>query len=220
MMGALFGKKEPKKTPQEQAREWKHALNGEQRALDRQIRKIQQAEQKAKAEAKKAAKSGDISVVRVYSKELLHSRKTIKRMQIAKTQINSVIMQIQLQMSQIKVAGGLQRSTEVMATMSQLVRVSDIASTMQNLSREMTKAGLMDEMINDTLDSVMDDVSDTEADEEVNKVVEEMMQSQMAGARVGTSKLPEQQQQAAETTVEDEEEDEELMRKFNAMKEA
>lgn len=216
-MDALFGKKTPPKTPQDLAREWKHSLNGEARALDRQMRKIQQTEIRIKQEAKKAAKQGDMGAVRIYAKELLHSRKAVKRMMIAKTQISSVINQIQLQVSQLKVVGSLQKSTEVMSIMSSLVRVQDISETMANLSREMTKAGLMDEMISDTLDNVLDDVDEEEADEEVNKVVEEVMQSQMAGARVGSSKLPVAQQQQ-EVAEEDTEEDAELEKRFNAMK--
>lgn len=221
-MNKLFGKPAPPpKTPAETAREWKHGLNAEQRGMDRQMRKIQQAMAKAKVEAKKAAKVNELGAVRIFAKEILHGQKTIKRMQVTKTMLNSVKMQIDLQVAQIKVTGSLQKSSEVMATMSGLVRIGDISQTMQDMSREMMKFGLIDEMVEESMGGIMDDVSDTEADEEVNKVVEDLMSEKMTGTRVNTTKLPAQEVAVEEEpNLEDEAGDDELMAKFNAMKAA
>eukprot|EP00759_Apiculatamorpha_spiralis_P046579 PhF_6_TR42886/c0_g1_i1/m.64975/K12193/VPS24, CHMP3; charged multivesicular body protein 3 len=123
--------------------------------------------------------------VRLYAKEILHSRHAVKRLHKAKTQMNSVSMQLQQQMSQMKLAGSLAKSTEVMQHMNSLMRVTEVANAMRTMSAEMTKMGLMEEMINDTLDSALDDdISEGEAEEEVAKVIQDVIQDKLKGSRV------------------------------------
>jgi charged multivesicular body protein 3 len=57
------------------------------------------------------------------AKELLQSRKARKRLVIAKAQCNSVILQINQQLGQLKVMGALQKSGEVMKLMNSLSKV-------------------------------------------------------------------------------------------------
>lgn len=210
----------------EQAKHWKKALQGEMRGLDRQVRNIQRAELKVKMEAKAAAKKGDVGAVRLLSKEILHSRKACKRLVTAKTQMNSVIMQLEMQASQMKLMGALSRSTEVMTSMNQLIKVTEVGAMMRQMSAEMMRAGLIEEMVGDTLDSALDDdVEEDELDSEVNKVVEEVMTGKMQGARVGTTALPARAAAAPvaeddQPIAEDEAEDDELAARFASMKTA
>merc|ERR1719405_129076 len=88
-------------------------------------------------------------------------------------QMNSVVMQMQNQMAQQKVMGHMVKSTEVMGAMNRLVKVGDIRNTMQAMQKEMMKAGLIDEMIDDQMDD-MDEADEEAADEEVMKVMEEL----------------------------------------------
>lgn len=55
-MQSLFGP--PKKTPEEQSKEWVRQMRSEGHKLDQQIRKIQLAEKKVTLTAKQAAKKG------------------------------------------------------------------------------------------------------------------------------------------------------------------
>lgn len=71
----------------------------------------------------------------------------------------------------LRVAGTLQKSGEVMRLVNQLVKLPEISQSMQQLSMEMTKAGLMDEMIEDTMEMMDDEDLEEEADEEVNNVL-------------------------------------------------
>jgi charged multivesicular body protein 3 len=214
ILESLFGP--PKKSPEEQAKEWRRELNAEQRKIDAQVRKIQREEQKAVVSAKQAAKMGDNVAVRMLAKEILGARKSVKRLITAKTQMNSVGMQLQQQASMLKLAGTMQKSTEIMAQMNTLCKIPELQAVVMNMSREMTKAGLIEEMMDDTMESALDgDISDSELDTEVGKVVEEVMQAKMQGARVGSSKIPEKQKepvQAEEAAAEDEEDDELMAR--------
>lgn len=72
--------------------------------------------------------------------------------------------------------------------MNQLVRLPQFNAVMQTMAREMEKAGLIDEMMNDTLESLDDDNIDEAADAEVNKVLDEVTATLPAAAN---SRLPE-----------------------------
>lgn len=222
VMAALFGK--PPVPVQDQAKEWKKQLKSEMRNVDKQVRAIQRAQAKVIMEAKAAAKKNDVVAVRTLSKELLHSRKACNRLMTAKTQMNSVIMQVDMQVSQMKLMGALQKSTQVMTSMNQLLKVHEVNNVMRAMSMEMTKAGLIEEMVGDTLDNALDDdVSEGELDDEVNKVVEDVMSGKLSAAKIGTSRLPERAAAAPaeaeeEEPVEEDEADAELAAKFAAMK--
>jgi len=214
---ALFGP--PPKSPDELCKEWRRNLASEGRKIDMQVRKIQREEQKAVKSAKTAAKTGDMVVVRMLSKEILHSRKAVKRLITAKTQMNSIGMQLQQQASTLKLAGTMQKSTQIMGQMNSLMKISEIQGTMQAMSREMAKAGFLEENINETLDSALDgDISDTELDTEVGKVVEEVLHDKMQGAHVGAGRIPQAQAQAEPEEEEEDPDDAELMAKFAKLK--
>jgi hypothetical protein len=88
----------------------------------------------------------------------------------------------------MKVAKGMQRSAEVMTCkftimlhicqaflkpitdMNNLVKLPQFAGTMRVMAQEMQKAGLIEEMMNDTLDDLDPEGIEEAADEEVEKV--------------------------------------------------
>eukprot|EP01090_Pellita_catalonica_P021572 TRINITY_DN8111_c0_g1_i2.p1 TRINITY_DN8111_c0_g1~~TRINITY_DN8111_c0_g1_i2.p1 ORF type:complete len:108 (+),score=31.91 TRINITY_DN8111_c0_g1_i2:283-606(+) len=70
----------------------------------------------------------------------------------------------------MKVAQCMQKSAKVMKQMNALVRIPEIAETMQTLSREMARAGMIEEMTSEVLDDLDSDMED-EADAEVDKVL-------------------------------------------------
>merc|ERR1711907_282792 len=175
-------------------------LRHEMRAIDRQITRIEREEFKIKMTIKEHAKKGQADAARMLAKSLVQSRKAKNRMHMTKTQINSVSMQIQQQMSMARVAGALQKSSAVMAAMSQLVRMTEICATMQALSKEMMKAGLIEEMMDDAFEAVEDDDLDEAADEEVDKVMMELT-SGLLQANVGAT-TPAAAEHVDEDTVE------------------
>ena len=74
----------------------------------------------------------------------------------------------------MRMSGSIQKSTEVMAVMRNLVKLPEIQAAMMDLSKEMTKAGLIEEMMEDTFESLEDDDLEEEADKEVDKVLWEI----------------------------------------------
>jgi len=170
----LFGKT-PKKDPKEQVREWSSDLRKEGRKLDRQIRTIKLEEAKVQKSIKDAAKKGQKDVCTILAKEIIQSRKAVNKIYSAKAQLNSVDMQMKNQLATVRLAGTLEKSTIVMSSMQNLIKVPEIQAVMMAMSREMTKAGISEEMLEDTMES-MDDQEELEdaAQEEVDKILFEV----------------------------------------------
>ncbi|XP_003744328.1 charged multivesicular body protein 3 [Galendromus occidentalis] len=177
----LFGKE---KSPKDQVRGWMSKLRKETYQLDRQMKNIQREEEKIKRSLKEAAKKGDRDVCLIYAKEIVRSRKAVSRVCASKAQINSVMLGINHQLASLRVAGSIQKSTEVMKSMQALVKVPEVAQTMQELSREMMKAGVIEEMMEDTMDEILDNNEELEeqAQEEIDKVLFEVTAGALGNA--------------------------------------
>ncbi|KAI9340976.1 Snf7-domain-containing protein [Pilaira anomala] len=160
-----------KKTPDELVKKWRQEIRSQQRGIQRQIQAIDNEEAKVKRSIKQVAKKGDVKNCRMLAKELIRSQRHKDRLYTSKAQMNSIIMQLEHQLATLKVAGSLQKSGEVMKLVNQLAKLPEISQTMQQMSMEMTKAGIMEEMIGDTMDMMDDDDIEEAADEEVNNVL-------------------------------------------------
>jgi len=181
----LFGKTAPV-DPRKKGREMSAAIRKEQRLLQREITKIKREEDKVALSLKKAAKSGEREACTILAKEIINSKKAVNRIHTSVAQLKSVEYQIQNQMAMVKVAGAFEKSTQVMQAMQQLVKVTEVRDNMMNLSKEMTRMGIMEELMTDTMDSVLDADEDEEdaAQDEIDKVLFELTAGQLG-------KLPE-----------------------------
>lgn len=168
------------------------------------------------------------------AKEIVNSRRAKDRIHTSKAQLNSVGMQLQHQLggilkfkvssnnrfiiAQVKIAGTLKKSTEIMKLVNRLCRVPEMMKQMQDMQQEMMKAGIIEEMVSDTMDTVMDaDDIEEEADEQVQKVLTELTAGLFGqvGA-VGTEEPTDQQQSIEEPADADMEE---MKARLNILKE-
>ncbi|KAL0811458.1 hypothetical protein ABMA28_009858 [Loxostege sticticalis] len=178
----LFGKS-PERNPKEMVNEWSHKIRKEGYNLDRQIRSIQREEEKIKRSLKEAAAKNDKQVCTILAKEIIRSRKAISKIYTSKAHLNSVQLQMKNQLATLRVAGSLQKSTEVMQAMQALIRLPEIAHTMQELSKEMMRAGIIEEMLDDTMSSMEDEEEVEEAAQaELDKVLWELTQGKLGEA--------------------------------------
>jgi charged multivesicular body protein 3 len=175
----LFGKT---KDPKDHVREMTRKMRSEITKLERQINQIARKEEQIKREIKAEAKKGNKDACLVLAKGLVHSRRAVSKMYMAKTQINSAIMGMQHQLATMKMAGSIQSSNEVMQAMQKLVKVPEIMATMRELSKEMTKAGIITEMIEETMESFEPEELEEQAAKEVDKVLWEVTDGQLGEA--------------------------------------
>ncbi|NP_998485.1 charged multivesicular body protein 3 [Danio rerio] len=205
----LFGKTQ-EKPPKDLINEWSLKIRKEMRVIDRQIRDIQREEEKVKRSIKDAAKKGQKDVCIILAKEMIQSKRAINKLYASKAQMNSVLLSMKNQLSVLRVAGALQKSTEVMKAMQSLVKIPEIQATMRDLSKEMMKAGIIEEMLEDTLEG-MDDEEEMEeaAEAEVDKILFEITAGALGKAPSKVTDLPDPVAIGATAAPEEESEEEE-----------
>ena len=89
-MDFLFGRK---KTPDEMLRQNQRALNKAIRELDRERTKMEQQEKKIIADIKKMAKQGQMDAVKIMAKDLVRTRRYVKKFMLMRANIQVGIME-------------------------------------------------------------------------------------------------------------------------------
>lgn len=212
----LFGKSQ-ERDPKQQVQEWTSKLRKESYALDRQVRSIQREEDKLKKTLKEAAKKNDKEVCTILAKELIRSRKAINKIYTSKAHINSVQLQMKNQLATVRVAGSLAKSTEVMTAMQALVKLPEVAASMREMSKEMMKAGIIEEMIDETMES-MEDVEEMEeeAQKEVDKVLWEITAGKLGEAPAAPIAAPAKEGESSGVAADVEEDQEDDMEEMQS----
>lgn len=145
-------------------------------------------------------------------------RKQSARLATSKAQLQSVGMQVNEAFSVRKIEGSIKNSTGIMKDVNTLVRLPELTGTMRELSQELVKAGIIEEMVSDTLEA-QDLGEDEEAEEEVDKVLADILKG-----KEGAAKAPSQPVQAIpsapEAEPEEEEDQEELLEQMRGRLEA
>ncbi|KLO08275.1 hypothetical protein SCHPADRAFT_908766 [Schizopora paradoxa] len=170
-------------TPEERVRKWQSSLRAEQRRLDREMRQLNQAKKVAEGQVKSLASKGDTKNAKVLAREIVKSRKQLDRMSVGKAKLGSIDMQLKENLATIKVTGIMNKSTEIMKICNSMVKLGQFNQTMQNMSMEMTKAGIMSEMIEEAMEGTEDDELEEEADAEVDKVLFEITDGKLGEAK-------------------------------------
>lgn len=85
-------------TPEERVKDWQRRLKAESRKLDREIRQLDGATGKTKAEVRKLALKGDTRNARVLASEVVRSNKQKQRLYTSQARLNSINMQLQHQL--------------------------------------------------------------------------------------------------------------------------
>lgn len=89
--------------------------------------------------------------VRVFAQELIRCRKMSARLITSKAQLSSVQMQVNEAFMTRKIEGSIRVSVGIMRHVNSLIRVPELAGTMQELSKELMKAGIIEEMVGENL---------------------------------------------------------------------
>ncbi|KAI0347282.1 vacuolar sorting protein Vps24 [Trametopsis cervina] len=177
-------------TAEEKIRAWQGKLRAEQRQLDREMRQLDTATKKAQTTVKQLATKGDVKSARLLAREVVRSNKQKDRLSVSKARLGSINTQLMQQMAMAKVTGALQKSTEIMKLSNQLIKLPQISQTMREMSMEMTKAGILEEMLDDTLEMDEDEEIEEEADAEVDKVLFDLTNGKLGQAGTVETELP------------------------------
>lgn len=183
--------------PKEQHRKIKASLRKNGRQIDRNINELQALQRKTKELIKRSAKQNDLKAVRVYAKELYQINKQYTRMYTSKAQLDSITMKVEEAYKMKNLTNSMSVSTGIMKEMNSLVRLPQLQTTVIELEKELMKAGIMTEMVDDTfenLDMNEEDEMNEEVEEQTNKIIEEYTSKKFATINnVPTIQLPTKQ---------------------------
>jgi len=126
-------------------------------------------------------------------------------------------MQVNEAFSVRKIEGSIKSSVGIMRSVNQLVRLPQLTGTMSELSRELLKAGIIEEMVDDTLaNDQMAEGEEEEAEAEVDKVLNEVLKDKLPP----TIQKPEEEMPAPPVAEEEEENQEEMLAQMRGRLEA
>jgi charged multivesicular body protein 3 len=195
-----------------QLRKCNQIIRSNIRKLDRDIASVKRVETQTKNLILQADKRGQRDPhraaqaqkeIRDFAREMVRARKTSSRLVTSRAQLNSVQMQVTEAFAVRKIEGSIRASVGIMKDVNTLIRLPELAGTMRELSVELMKAGIIEEMVNESLPEDPDALfEDEEAEGEVDKVLGEILKDKMDR----TGKMP--AVPVEETPAEPEKEDE------------
>ena len=183
------------------------------RKLDRDMLQLKNLESKTRQHIIQASKRAQrnpsqakqaASETRTFAREMIRIRKQSNRLATSKAQLQSVQMQVTEAFSVRKIEGSIKASTGIMKDVNSLVRLPELTGTMRELSQELVKAGIIEEMVSDSLpnDELLDE--DDEVEAEVDKVLGEVLKTpEVPATKVGVE--PEREEVSVDADLEEQE---------------
>jgi division protein CdvB (Snf7/Vps24/ESCRT-III family) len=155
----------------EVANDGKRQIRSENRHLERDVKKLHDEEAKLKRQLESYAKQGNKACVQSVAKQIVQNRHAIERLEKTQGKLNSASTQLTCAATSASVAHSMQQSASIMKEVGALVDVSDLQDTMNSMQREIAKAEMADEIIDEAF-SALDD--EAEIDDEMSKIFEEL----------------------------------------------
>ncbi|VEN37890.1 unnamed protein product [Callosobruchus maculatus] len=155
----LFGKK---LTPEELLRKNQRALNKAMRDLDREKQKMEQQEKKIIIDIKKLAKEGQMDAVKIMARDLVRTRRYVKKFMLMRANIQAVSLKIQTLRSQNAMAQAMKGVTRAMASMNRQLNLPQIQRILQEFEKQSEIMDMKEEVMNDAIDDAMEGDEDEE----------------------------------------------------------
>ncbi|WPK24529.1 hypothetical protein PUMCH_001805 [Australozyma saopauloensis] len=196
-------------------------LRKNKRELERSLNQLQPLKRKTEGMVKKAAKSGDLKSAKLYARELINITRQHQKLHLSKTRLESITMAINEQWQMRKLTNSLQTSTVIMKEVNLVIQLGMITGTMQELGKELMKAGIINEMMDDMVDLDIDEELEEESQEEVNKIIQSLTEDKFSKieTEVPSAELPQQEPEPV-SEGEDEELLLEMQQRLNALQES
>lgn len=182
------------------------------------MNQLQPLKKKSEALIKKSVKNKDLKSAKIYAKELIFIRKQYDKLYLSKTRVDSISMAVNELWQMNKLTQSMQLLTGVMKDVNQLINLGALLNTMQDLSKELMKAGIINEMMDDMIDlDIEEDELEEESQEEINKIIESATEDKFANVEMPTAEMPAQPEEVAEE--EDEVALDEMRQRLKALQE-
>merc|ERR1719340_625586 len=121
------------------------------------------------------AKQGQMDAVKVMAKDLVRTRRYVKKFMLMRANIQAVSLKIQTLKSQNAMAQAMKGVTKAMMNMNKQMKLPEIQKIMQEFEKQSEIMDMKEEMMNDVMDDAMGDEDDEEeSDAIVSQVLDEL----------------------------------------------
>merc|ERR1719370_1015747 len=121
------------------------------------------------------AKQGQMDAVKIMAKDLVRTRRYVKKFMLMKANIQAVSLKIQTLKSQNAMAQAMKGVTRAMMNMNRQMKLPEIQKIMQEFEKQSEMMDMKEEMMNDVIDDAMGDEDDEEeGDAIVSQVLDEL----------------------------------------------
>merc|ERR1712058_74132 len=141
------------------------------RELDRERAKMEQQEKKIIADIKKIAKQGQMDAVKIMAKDLVRTRRYVKKFMLMRANIQAVSLKIQTLKSQNAMAQAMKGVTKAMMNMNKQMKLPEIQKIMQEFEKQSEIMDMKEEMMSDVIDDAMGDEDHEGAGQRVKNCV-------------------------------------------------
>merc|ERR1719225_1829979 len=139
------------------------------------------------------AKQGQMDAVKVMAKDLVRTRRYVKKFMLMRANIQAVSLKIQTLKSQNAMAQAMKGVTKAMQTMNKQMKLPEIQKIMMEFEKQTEIMDMKEEMMSDVIDDAMGDEEDEEeSDAIVTQVLDELglqLTDQMAAVPIADGSL-------------------------------
>merc|ERR1719383_992097 len=121
------------------------------------------------------AKQGQMDAVKIMAKDLVRTRRYVKKFMLMKANIQAVSLKIQTLKSQNAMAQAMKGVTKAMMNMNKQMKLPEIQKIMMEFEKQTEIMDMKEEMMSDVIDDAMGDEDDEEeSDAIVTQVLDEL----------------------------------------------
>lgn len=136
---------------------------------------MEQQEKKIIADIKKLAKENQMDAVKIMAKDLVRTRRYVRKFMLMKANIQAVSLKIQTLKSQNAMGEAMKGVTKAMTNMNRQLNMPQIQKILHEFEKQSEIMDMKEEMINDAMDDAMEDEGDEEeTDAIVSQVLDEL----------------------------------------------
>merc|ERR1719411_134970 len=134
------------------------------------------------------AKQGQMDAVKIMAKDLVRTRRYVKKFMLMRANIQAVSLKIQTLKSQNAMAQAMKGVTKAMMSMNKQMKLPEIQKIMQEFEKQSEIMDMKEEMMSDVIDDALGDEDDEEeSDAIVTQVLDELglqMTDQITGVPI------------------------------------
>lgn len=131
-----------------------------------------QQEKKLIADIKKAAKENQMDSVRIMAKDLVRTRRYVKKFILMKANIQAISLKVQTLKSQNSMATAMRGVTRALQSMNRQMNLPQISKIMQEFEKQSDIMDMKEDMMNEVIDDAM---GDEEEEEETDAIVKQVL---------------------------------------------